>query len=67
LENDRKASGILEVPGFDRGLAKSKGKEIKEEEPESVKELTRVIREMKIEHARKINDMQNQLVQMERR
>lgn len=63
LEKDRKASGKSKVPGFDRGRVKSKGKEIKEEEPKSVKELSRVI---KTEQARQISDMKNQLIQMER-
>lgn len=40
LERDRKASGKSEVSGFERGPVKSKGKEIKEEDPDLVKELT---------------------------
>jgi len=44
LEKDRKDLGKSEVQGFDRGPVKSRGKEIKEEDPDSVKELTQVIR-----------------------
>lgn len=65
LEKDRKASGKSEIPCFERSPVKSKGKEIKEEEPESVKELTQVFREMKIELAKQISDMKNQPIQME--
>ena len=40
LEKDKKASGKSEILGFERVQIKSKGKEVKEEEFESVKELT---------------------------
>jgi len=66
LEKDKKASGKYEIPGFERGLVKAKGKEFKEVEHDPFQKLTQLIKEMKIEHARGMNFMQIRLIQMER-
>lgn len=52
LEKDKKASRKAKIPGFERVQIKSKGKEVEVEESETVKEFTRFMKEMKIEHDR---------------
>lgn len=62
LEKDKKASGKSEIPGFERGPTKDKGKEVKEVDRDPIKELTQLIRDMKIEQDRLNNTLLNALL-----
>lgn len=66
MEKDKRASRKYEFLGFERDPTKAKAKEVKQVEHDPIKELTQLIKDMKIEHAREMNFMQARLIQMER-